>query len=410
MDRRERKRVEYLRSQITNAYRNVPYYQRSFKAAGIENITIESLADLVRFPFITKSDIQREGDNFLSRRYIKSLCPRSHTSGSTGQPTWTYYDPLSWIRKKYFVKVRARKACGMRYGDRIAIFECVRDKKKDISDRMNEWVMPLFGVHVFSIFKPVEAVIGTLMAFKPRILYGSPSYFFQLARYMKERSLTLHGLKAIFTSSEYLEDPVRQYMREAFQADVYDVYGSTEFKETAWECEKHEGYHINEDEVIIEIVKDGMPVQRGEVGDIVMTDIRNRAMPLIRYNIGDKGMLIDKRCSCGRPSALMKPCAGRSSEYVTLPDGRTLSPYLFTTSIEHVEGLLQYQIVQTEKANIDVNVVLNDRFKATSPEKIREILDEITEHTMTVSVKVCERIDIEKNGKFKVVKNLALSS
>jgi phenylacetate-CoA ligase len=158
--------------------------------------------------------------------------------------------------------------------------------------------------------------------------------------------------------------------------------------------------------VIVEIIKDGKSAMPGEIGDIVMTDIRNKAMPLIRYKIDDKGMLLDTLCSCGRPTSLMKPCAGRSSEYITLPDGRTLSPYLFTTMIEHVKGLLQYQIVQTGTKNLMVNAVVADEKQETAPHEINKIIRDVTSHSMNVAVNICDKIDIEKNGKYKVVKNL----
>ena len=125
---------------------------------------------------------------------------------------------------------------------------------------------------------------------------------------------------------------------------MYDVYGSTEFKEVAWECDRHEGYHINEDEVIVEILRMENPSLQELSAILCITDLRNKVMPLIRYQMYDKGMLINEKCNCGRTFALMKPYAGRSSEYIILPNDEILSPYLFTTSIEKIKGLLQYQV------------------------------------------------------------------
>ena len=93
---------------------------------------------------------------------------------------------------------------------------------------------------------------------------------------------------------------MRKFIEKAFGAEVFDIYGCTEIKEIAWECEKHEGYHINEDDVYVEILHGESPAKPGEVGDIVLTDLRNKAMPLIRYRIGDRGLLIAGNCSCGR--------------------------------------------------------------------------------------------------------------
>ena len=179
-------------------------------------------------------------------------------------------------------------------------------------------------------------------------------------------------------------------------------------KEVAWECEKHEGYHINEDEVIIEILKDGIPASPGTIGNIVITDLRNSVMPLIRYQMNDKGMLIKEQCSCGRTFSTMKPFAGRSSEYIVLPNDEILSPYLFTTGIEKIEGLLQYQIIQINKNKLLVNIVVNHENFKNIAESVKNILEHITNHSMEIEIKKQILIDVEENGKFKVVKNLFL--
>jgi phenylacetate-coenzyme A ligase PaaK-like adenylate-forming protein len=119
-------------------------------------------------------------------------------------------------------------------------------------------------------------------------------------------------------------------------------------------------------------------------------------------------MLIEKKCSCGRTFSMMKPSAGRASEYIILPNDEFLSPYLFTTNLEKINGLLQYQIIQITKEKILVNVVTNredfDRVAGT----IKSILSNITNHLMEIEVQLKTKLNIEENGKFKVVKNLIL--
>jgi phenylacetate-CoA ligase len=170
----------------------------------------------------------------------------------------------------------------------------------------------------------------------------------------------------------------------------------------------HEGYHINEDEVIVEVLHNGKPAGPGVIGSIVITDLRNRAMPLIRYQMHDKGMLLGKKCSCGRTFALMKPYAGRSSEYIILPNDEILSPYLFTTGIENIKGLLQYQVVQTSKKKIVVRVITAGNEFGKIASDIEKILKAVTAQLMEIEVQKDTDIDVEENGKFKVVKNLIL--
>lgn len=399
-------RLSLLRRQIYHARINVPFYIKSFRESGLDTCAINKLSDLSRYNLIYKSDIQNQTDCFISRNVNKKLFPKSHTSGSSGQPSWTHYDWASWIRKKYLSKLRARFECGMNIGDRVAIFECTDDAKKNHVKPLSRRLSRHLFIKNFSIFTSLEKVLAEIIAFNPKVIYSSPGHLFELARHIESKRLKIPGLRVIFTSSEYLELPTRNYISMVFACPVYDIYGSTEFKEVAWECPSCEGYHINEDEVFVEVLNDGQPARMGEVGDIVLTDLRNKVMPLIRYSIGDKGMLIDKQCSCGMTFGLMKPCAGRSSEYIKLPNGQKLSPYLFTTSIEKIQGLLHYQIVQTEAAEIEVNIVLREACNDVASKEIRDILILATKKMMNINVNIREKIIVEDNGKHKVVRNL----
>jgi phenylacetate-CoA ligase len=258
------------------------------------------------------------------------------------------------------------------------------------------------------MFEPYEKTIQKLLKFLPQSIYGMPGYFFRLAQNMAKTNLKIPSIKQIYTSSEYLQHPVRQYIKDIFNAEVFDIYGSTEFKEVAWECEIHEGYHINEDSVIVEVLNNGIPAEPGVIGNIVLTDLRNTAMPLIRYQMQDKGMLFNKKCRCGRTFSLMKPVAGRSSEHITLPGGEELSPYLFTTSIEHIDGLLQYQVVQLTMEYLIAFAVTNTSDFDRIAFQIRDILSGVINYRMKIEVRHCTEIDAEENGKFKVVKNLCI--
>ena len=399
-------RLNLLRKQILHAYRNIPYFKKSFDDANLNPDNFHSIEDLLLYPIITKDVIRANYSQMLNHNTLSRGWFKSHTSGSTGQPMWTHYDMKSWLRKKYLVKARARIECGVKSNEKIATFEAISQHSVPKGNALFQ----IFKSHykVYSIFTPYKETIQKLISFSPQALYGPSSYFLQLAQHIEKNGTQVPSIKRIFTSSEYLQETVRNYIKEIFSADVYDIYGSTEFKEVAWECETHEGYHINEDEVIVEVVNNGKVQPLGTIGNIVITDLRNKVMPLIRYQMYDKGILIDKNCNCGRTFSLMKPCAGRSSEYIILPNDEILSPYLFTTNIEKINGLLQYQIIQFTKEKILVNAVTNSEDFDRIVDTIKGILSNITNHLMEVEVQLKTKLDVEENGKFKVVKNLIL--
>jgi len=405
-DKLDRIRIDLLKEQIRNISNNIPFYQAIFQKSDLLQSNFTEINDLRKLPIVTKEDIQENVDEFLNKNLDSRKFFKSHSSGSTGQPFWSYFDKRSWIRKKYTSKLRARMACGMRLGEKVAIFESEPvDKLKSLNNKhfARDFLLKVLR---FSIFEDSEKTFAKLSEFKPQNVYGPPNYFFQLAQFVKEKNVSLSFLKRIYTSSEYLESPVRKVMKNVFQADIFDVYGSTEFKEVAWECEHHQGYHLNEDEVICEILNDNEPVPQGEVGDIVLTDLRNRAMPFIRYRIKDRGKFLEGNCPCGRTFSLIQPVGGRASEYIQLSNGEKISPFFFTTSIEKTEGLAQYQLIQKTENDLIVNVILLERTNKEVLTKIEKILRDVTKGLMRISIQECQKIWVEENGKFKVVKNL----
>ncbi|MDQ2768006.1 MAG: hypothetical protein M3Y30_12720, partial [Gemmatimonadota bacterium] len=143
----------------------------------------------------------------------------------------------------------------------------------------------------------------------------------------------------------------------AFGGELFDIYGTSETKEIAWEC--HEGSrHINSDVAHVEILDDdGEMLSDGDEGEIVITLLVNHAMPLLRYRTGDRGTLLSHRCPCGRSSLLLGAVSGRDADMLELADGSTRSPYQLTMTLERIPGLAQYQIVQTERDLLRVSAV-----------------------------------------------------
>jgi phenylacetate-CoA ligase len=398
-------RFNLVKNQLVRAYEDVDFYHDAFVQRGLNPHNFQNIAELTEYPIIDKQDIQQNFSSFISNKVSIDELNKSHSSGSTGRPLWTYFDRKAWVRKKYFSKLRARMACGLKPGEKIVI--CDTDPPAELEKRNKKIIFsnPVLKTRYVSIFDTPRKNIEDLIRFCPQTVDSMPSHLFQLAMFMKEHNIKLPSIKRIFTSSEYLEPNMRQFLRQIFEAELYDIYGCTEVKEVAWECEKHSGYHINEDDVFLEILNDSVPAKPGEVGEIVLTDLRNRAMPLIRYRLGDLGMLLPGTCSCGRVFSLMLPAAGRSSEYVTTPSGKRISPYRFTTAIEKTPGLLQYQFIQDSVDGIIINIIMDDHEQKDTIEEIQTKIQPVIGEEMRIQIKMCDQIDIEENGKYKVVKS-----
>ena len=350
-----------LKAQLSRCYQYVPYYRNVFKQIKFDPRNTTHVSDLQRLPTLSKEQIRHNYQEFISVKYTMERCKHSYSSGSTGEPFATYFDDISWYRKKFWLKLRARFACGTSLGDRVAVLECIPDEKAQQKNK-NAWIKdPVLKLRVFSLFMDSGQLLSQLRQFQPKNIYAYPSHLMQLAGAINSGEPGPAGVQRVFTASEFLKAGSRQYIEQAFKAPIYDHYGSTEFKEIAWQCPystSNSGYHINKNEVICEIVdSEGKPVTNGDSGEIVVTDLRNKAMPLIRYRMNDHGLMSWQNCDCGYSGPSLLPLGGRSSDYIILPSLEQISPYLITTNIEHVDGLIQYQIDQHSAIDIVARTV-----------------------------------------------------
>ena len=395
---------EKLKECIENAYENVPYYQKKFKKLNISSKDFKTISDIQKFPITTKKDIIASNHEYVSKKYDKSNLKTSRTSGSTGEPFVSYFDNRAWDLLKIASKMRARFACKFSHIEKYVVIEAMTiDEAKEQNKSRNMNIINN-GLYL-SVYDSLDSHMKVYEKFKPKSIYGFPSYFLNLAEYMEKSSIKLDYIEKLYTSSEILDIATRKKIESVFNCEIYDIYGCTEIKEIAWECPKHEGYHINEDLVYVEILdENNNPVKPGEIGRIVVTSLQNDAMPLIRYSIGDTGMTVPKKCSCRRTFKMIKPGCGRVVDYFILKNGKKLSPYELTMSVEGIEGIRKYQIVQKTKEKVEIYLKISDKFKEESKKIIEKNLKKILGNDVEVKVKIVKSFQKDKNYKFRVVK------
>jgi len=165
-----------------------------------------------------------------------------------------------------------------------------------------------------------------------------------------------------------------------------------EFGDVAWECEQRNGYHINTDCLVVELVKDGRPALPGEMGELICTGLHAYTMPLIRYRVGDICALATDRCSCGRGLPLMKIIEGRSDEFISIPDGKLISPLALTCVIKRVAGIGQFKVIQEDQETLRVHIVKDETFSPDTLSQLREKLAEISGGCLQVMIEVVGEI------------------
>jgi phenylacetate-CoA ligase len=334
---------------MRHAASNVPFYQRLDLNAG----TILSAADIRRFPVITKRDVQRSPESFLAAGIAPAELHSSRTSGSSGQPMTTYFDHRAWLLTKYVLKMRRIVAtAGVPLLKRVLIISGEAPERLDASlASAPSGFGVIFSQKRLSVHTPPEQNIAALARYRPHAIYAFPSYLIELIATAERLTLALPKIETLYTSSEVLTHAARQRIESSFCGRLYDVYGSTEFKEVASQCH-HGRYHLNFESVYVDAQPPGVPAP------VVLSTLCDFAMPLLRFDIGDHATFGADACPCGRASAHMLEFTGRESDMITLPSRRRVSRCVLTNVMDSEESILQYRIVQSQADAFRLDVVV----------------------------------------------------
>jgi phenylacetate-CoA ligase len=309
---------------IRHARLNVPRY-RSLP-------DVKDHSDIQKIQILTKSEVRKNPESFLSTAFPRSELREGFTSGSSGVQV-----PIYTLRKEISYGVAFE--CHHLLENGISLFDS-QARVTHLSSEPNLLQrMGLMRCTYLSVQRSEAELLKLLRSSKADVLCAYPSIVRSLA-------LANNGiqLKMIFTGGELLHPNVRKMAGESFGCPVRDRYGTMESSWVAWECEKG-NYHIQSDQAIVEVVDErGASMPEGKVGRILVTPLWRMAMPFIRYDVGDRGA-IGGRCGCGRSLPILKEIEGRDDDFITLPSGKKRSARTINL-LDDIRGILSYQIVQ----------------------------------------------------------------
>jgi phenylacetate-CoA ligase len=383
-----------LRRLVRHAYRHVPYYRSLLDDAGVGPGDIGGLEDLVRVPITTKlaqRDAPRE--SLISRAANRDELRSEHSSGSTGTPFRVVYDRRSaGVRSAMFF--RGLHAAGYRPGQRLLLVTGDREGR-----RSRSWMRWRYA----SIEAPPAMLLRQLREFAPHVLYGCVTPLRLLAEELAAAGPSVRAPRAVVTTAETLDLATRRFLERAFRCRVFDFYGLSEMGLVAWECDRHGGYHVSEDTVLVEAVPDA---SNGRASRLVMTNLESTAMPFIRFDTGDLGVLGSReRCSCGRTLLRLRRVEGRVVDCLQLAGGRRVTPYALTCLLERIPGMRRFQVVQRGIRQVTV------RYEPINGTQVREegihaALRSVLGGEIHVSVESKDSLDPEPGRKFRVVESL----
>jgi phenylacetate-CoA ligase len=389
------RQLEALHKTLRHAFDTVAYYRRTWSAAGVHPSDVKSLDDLTHFPVLTKADIRAAGDALLSTAFDKSKLRVKKTSGSTGVPLVVRIDEPS-VQWKYACTLRADQWSGYRLGQRVAKVWGNPEYRHfglrgRITNRLVDRAVYLDTIHLTP--ERIREFTATVRRHQPGLLFGHAHSLYLLACQLKKAGIDDVRPDGIVSTAMPLYDWQRAVIEEVFGVPATNRYGCEEVSLIACECEKHRGLHVAAESVLTEVEPDGK---------LLVTDLSNPAMPLVRYRIGDVVAATDRACGCGRGLPLLERIEGRDADYVVTPAGGLISGISLTENFAlHITGTAQVQIVQEEVTFLRIRMVADETFGDASRRQIEALVRETFGPAMRYEVELVDLIPQEPGGKYR---------
>lgn len=394
---------------LEHARDHTPYYAALFSRHGIDVKRVCELRDLSAIPLLTKDILRRHAQDLVSRdKRATTGASWASSSGSTGQPV-AFLQSRDFALRARAHQLRNYAWCGYRVGDRFTLFwgSELYFRSKQLIDNVEHAITNRREFNTFRLTpQMVDRYADHIMRFRPTLISSYPSSLHVIARHLAGRGLKPQPC-VVQATSEVLTPELRAFFAEHLNARVFDKYGSRETNVIAHECPHHEGMHINVENTLVEFLgPDGAPVQPGSRGDVVVTNLNNHAMPLIRFAIGDLGVPLEGTCSCGIRLRRMASLGGRVVDMIRTEDGSVVDAYLFSYLLMKYPCIHTFQVVQDRLSR----VVIRIRLETPAPEGFeREVRRRVQEHTgpaLDVDIEYVAEIPLAASGKHRTTISL----
>lgn len=389
-----------LRVLLRHASSSVQYYSRSIGELEIDGLDWESFRAL---PLLTRRELQVNFEALRSTRV-----PRGHggvaegrSSGSTGSPARflsTAVNQLFWNA----LTLREHQWHRRIFSGKLASIRNVSE-----NGTLPNWGPPTNIVFqtgpgaILSIDTPIPRQAEWLHEQNPDYLLSYPTSILALAGYCDQACIQLPRLREVRSMGEVVTQEMREACQRVWGVPVIDMYSCQEAGYLALQCPTGDHYHIQAENVILEILRaDGKPCEPGEVGKVVITSLHNFAMPLIRYEIGDYAEKGDA-CACGRGLPVIRRVMGRARNILTYPTGETHFPLLGGERYAEIAPIRQYQVIQRSPREIEVRLVVDRPLASDEEAALREFILTKLGFPFDLKFSFPTRIPMGAGGKFE---------
>lgn len=390
---------------LLHASRKVPYYRSLFQRTGLDP-QLTKREEFSRIPLLTKEIIRDNEDAFFSEGTVKEKLVLKQSSGSTGVPTKIYLDHDRAMHS-WAYNLRHNRWAGLDWGCRVGSLWGGPDHQppeaKLQGRSLREIMIDYLAGNIREVYlnpfhhseAEIDHFIRKLRVFRPQILLGYSNSLYFLAQYFRDNRVKGIHPRGIICGGETLLPEARELLQQVFCCKVFLRYGTREADIIASECEEGR-LHLNDDNLLIEV--------HGEPGDsqgsVLMTDLNNRVMPLIRYDLGDIAELDSRKCPCGRGLSVLKSIQGRKSELFKTRDGRRISGLWFNKLARSIQSVRKYQLRQKDYEHFEVLLAVDSPPSQAEIDHFRQEIQGVFGESCVINIQYVDDIPKAGSGKF----------
>ncbi len=383
----------------------VPFYRNFFSRSNIkpESINIENIEQL---PIIDKSTLRNRSQELISTSKNISY-EWAKTSGSTGTPLH-FPKSLTSIAFQLAAMYRGHSWHGVDPGEKEArLWGIPVDPLPRLKTRLIDLALNRFREKEYNLDPDIfYDFYQKLIKKKPSYLVGYTSMVMQFAKFLRESNLdaTQLKLKMVKCTSEVIHDEDYDIIRDTFGCQLVSEYGAAETGLIAFQCEKG-CIHIMSDCCIVEFLNQTEDLGDNLLKEVVVTNLDNTAMPIIRYKIGDLAIPSSDKCECGRHFPIINKIVGRESDIIRAKNGRSWHSIIIYYIMKGLEskygGVSQYKVIQKDISSLEFLIVPSQKYTDESIQYIISRCQKQFGHELNIKVTLVNNIQRDKSGKLR---------
>lgn len=394
-----------LHKLLKHAYQHTSFYPKHWQSVGVNSIhDISSMSDFTKLPLISKNDINQHYSEIVADNSKNNI--KKATGGSTGQPfrfeldvdSNTRREAIMWRGYGWLGAGLGQKTLYLWGADIGQPTALKRIKNSLYHSFYNRKMLNSFAMNSSNM----ASYVTEINSYRPNALVSYVNPLYELARFIIAEKLNVFSPKTILTGAEPLHSFQREAIEKAFNCQVYDTFGCREFMLMSAECRENKQLHINSDHLVVETVNDAGHSITGQSGDLVVTDLYNYGMPLIRYVNGDRATLINEPCGCDNPLPIMSSIDGRKLDIIKTASGKTIPGELFPHLFKEFIGIDKFQVKQSELASIQISLIINNQFTEQDKISIAEEINKYANNELQLVFKIVDDIPLTVSGKHRV--------